>query len=221
MTGTAGNFGDSIRSDCFVSVELTQETGINISLQSKVATLYENSIRQRCLDILGFFDIQHAEVTIIDKGALDFVLAARLESAIKEIKPSEKEYLLPLTGEKNYHTEKERLRRSRLYIPGNAPKLMINAGIYGADGIILDLEDSVAPDKKQEARFLVRNALRSVDFYNAERMVRINQIPEGLSDLKYIIPHPVNLILIPKCETADQVRQVDEEISRILKTSGS
>ena len=86
---------------------------------------------------------------------------------------------------------------------------MINAGIYGCHGIILDLEDSVAPGRKYEARFLVRNALRQVDFYGAERMVRINQLPAGLEDLKFVIPHPVNLILLPKCESAKQVKEVD------------
>jgi citrate lyase subunit beta/citryl-CoA lyase len=93
---------------------------------------------------------------------------------------------------------------------------MINAGIYGSHGIILDLEDSVAPEKKFEARFLVRNALRSVDFYGAERMVRINQLPAGLDDLNYCVPHQVNLILVPKCEHATQVTQTDAKISKIL-----
>jgi citrate lyase subunit beta/citryl-CoA lyase len=55
-----------------------------------------------------------------------------------------------------------------------------------------------------------------VDFYGAERMVRINQLPWGLEDLNYCIPHAVNLILIPKCETADQVQQTDARISEIL-----
>jgi citrate lyase subunit beta/citryl-CoA lyase len=94
---------------------------------------------------------------------------------------------------------------------------MINAGIYGSQGIILDLEDSVAPDRKAEARFLVRNALRSIDFYGAERMVRINQLPAGLEDLRFVVPQPVNLILIPKCENARQVKEVDQAISDILK----
>jgi citrate lyase subunit beta/citryl-CoA lyase len=93
---------------------------------------------------------------------------------------------------------------------------MINAGIYGCHGVILDLEDSVAPGRKYEARFLVRNALRQVDFYGAERMVRINQLPSGLEDLEFIVPHPVNLILLPKCESANQVKEVDRAISGIL-----
>ncbi len=69
----------------------------------------------------------------------------------------------------------------------------------------MDLEDSVAPSEKDAAQFLVRNALRSVDFYGAERMVRINQLPKGLDDLKFIVPHNVNVILIPKCESAEQI----------------
>jgi citrate lyase subunit beta/citryl-CoA lyase len=97
---------------------------------------------------------------------------------------------------------------------------MLNAGIHQPDGVILDLEDSVAPEKKAEARLVVRNALRGLNFYGAERMVRINQLPAGLEDLEYIVPHHVNLVLLPKCETAEQVETVDEKITQILKTSG-
>jgi citrate lyase subunit beta/citryl-CoA lyase len=77
------------------------------------------------------------------------------------------------------------------------------------------LEDAVAADKKFEARFLVRNALREVNFYGVERMVRINQIPAGLDDLDFVIPHNVNLILIPKCESAEHIYQVNERIDEI------
>jgi citrate lyase subunit beta/citryl-CoA lyase len=108
-----------------------------------------------------------------------------------------------------------------LYLPGNTPKLMLNAGIHKPDGIILDLEDSVAPAKKDEARLLVRNALRQVNFYGAERMVRINQLPRGLDDLEYVVPHDVNLILLPKCESAEQVIQVDEKIKQIKSQAGT
>jgi citrate lyase subunit beta / citryl-CoA lyase len=217
MIGAAGNKGDSVRSDCYVSVELTNGSGIELILQSKVAALYGNSIKKLSLDILNYFEIQHAKVTIEDKGALDFVIAARLETAIKKVQSSDKEYLLPIPSEHFYPAEKDRTRRSRLYIPGNSPKLMINAGLYASDGIILDLEDSVAPDQKEEARYLVRNALRSVNFYGAEKMVRINQIPEGINDLVYAVPHHVNIILIPKCESADDIKQVNKEISRMVK----
>jgi len=63
----------------------------------------------------------------------------------------------------------------------------------------------------------VRNALRSVDFYGCERMVRINQLPNGLDDLKFIVPHNLQIILIPKAESAKQVKSVEVEVLRIKK----
>jgi citrate lyase subunit beta/citryl-CoA lyase len=96
---------------------------------------------------------------------------------------------------------------------------MLNAGLHKPDGIILDLEDSVAPAEKDAARLLVRNALRQVNFYGVERMVRINQLPQGLDDLKFIVPHNVHIILIPKCESGEQVKQVDAEVKKILKAN--
>jgi citrate lyase subunit beta / citryl-CoA lyase len=125
------------------------------------------------------------------------------------------EYLLPLNSKNRYKSSKDRLRRTRLYLPGNEPKFFINAGLHSPDGIILDLEDSVAAMEKEAAQLLVRNALRSVDFYGAERMVRINQLPKGCADLKYIVPHNVHVILIPKCESADQVKQIEKETNRL------
>ena len=92
---------------------------------------------------------------------------------------------------------------------------MINAGIHTPDGIILDLEDSVAPDKKEEARLLVRNALRNIDFFGAERMVRINQLPSGFLDLDCIIPQDPDLILVPKAEDPEQIRSVEIRIREI------
>jgi citrate lyase subunit beta/citryl-CoA lyase len=165
-----------------------------------------------------FFNINHAEILIEDAGALPFTLAARFELAVKRLLPElEKEFLLPM-NEKNYSsTTKDRLRRTRLYLPGNEPKFFVNAGLHSPDGIILDLEDSVAHSEKDAAQLLVRNALRSVDFYSAERMVRINQMPLGLNDLKFIVPHFVNVILIPKCESGDQITEVEQEVHRLKR----
>ena len=115
---------------------------------------------------------------------------------------------------------RDRLRRSRLYLPGNEPKYFINAGLHGPDAVILDLEDSVHYAEKDAARLLVRNALRAVDFGAAERMVRINQLPLGLADLEEIVPQSPDLILIPKVETAAQVSDVVGAIDSIAKRAG-
>lgn len=216
MIASSGNKGDGARSDCFVEISVQPEGGIHVRLQSKVESMYGNSIRELCLDILDFFGVKNARVEIADSGALSFVIAARLESAIHQVTDTEKVYLPPVVSKNKRTTGRDIRRRSRLYIPGDNPKLMLNAGIYNSDGIILDLEDAVAPDKKDDARYLVRNALRSVNFYGSEVMVRINQLPFGLKDLEFVVPHGVQLILVPKCETREQVKAVDNKIAQIL-----
>ncbi len=122
----------------------------------------------------------------------------------------------PLGADLPDASARDRLRRSRLYLPGNEPKFFVSAGLYEPDGIILDLEDSVHPDEKDAARILVRNALRTVDFRTAERMVRINQLPIGLEDLDAVVPERPDLILIPKTETVEQVREVDARVTELL-----
>jgi citrate lyase subunit beta / citryl-CoA lyase len=213
--GSAGNAGKDVRSDCLISCEPCASGGLKIELISKVKALYGEAITALCRDVAQHFGVTYANIRIEDSGALDFVLAARLEAAIKQCLETDTEYLPAMLPENHTQSAKDRYRRSRLYLPGNTPKFMLNAGIHKPDGIILDLEDSVAPAKKQEARLLVRNALRQVNFYGAERMVRINQLPEGLDDLDSVVPHHVNVILIPKCETGDQIKRVEEKIAAI------
>lgn len=212
---TSGNLGDKVRSDCYITLELRKDGGLEIEIKSKVESLYGQSIRALCQKAFDFFEIKHAKLTVEDKGALPLVMMARIEHAVKQVITTDKEWLPDLIEENKSVSKKEQFRFSRLYLPGNTPSMMINAGIHKPNGIILDLEDAVAPDKKLEASFMVRNALRAINFYGAERMVRINQLPRGLDDLNFIIPHNVNLILIPKCESADQIKQVDQEIEKL------
>lgn len=214
----SGKRGDSVRSDCYFEIELRNSGGIKIDLKSKVDVMYGESIKQMILDMCKYFAIKDAKILCEDYGALPFDLAARFELAVKRLFPdNKKEYLLQFNEKNLYSTKKDQLRRSRLYLPGNEPKFFVNAGLHSPDGIILDLEDSVAPSEKDAAQLLVRNSLRSVDFYDAERMVRINQLPKGLEDLKYIVPHNVNVILVPKCESAEQIHQLEKEVEKLKK----
>jgi len=213
----AGNTGPKVRSDCEIALEIKSEGEIKIELTSKVKVLYGESIKKLITEILNFFEVKHASVKIDDSGALPFVIAARMESAVKQLIDTDLEFLPEFLKENNYTSTRDRFRFSRLYLPGNAPGLMINAGLHSADGIILDLEDSVAPEKKDEARILVRNALRQINFCGAERMVRINQGKRGLEDLHFVIPQNVNLVLLPKCESADSIKEVEETIAGIKK----
>jgi len=218
-TSTAGNHGEDVRSDCLVKISLSTKGGIKLKLESRVERMYGDQIRSLIKDMLSFFQIKHADILLQDSGALDFVLAARIEAAIRQLIGDTREYLLPSADNKVIPSDRDRTRFTRLYIPGNTPKLMLNAGIHKADCIILDLEDSVAPAKKEEARLLVRNALRTVNFFKSEKMVRINQLPQGLEDLDIIIPQNVNVILIPKTETPVQVKMVADRIVKVDKGS--
>ena len=213
---SAGKRGETVRSDCYIEIVKRNSGDLKIEFQSKVKSLYGNSIIEQIEEMCKFFHLKHGKIIVEDNGALPFVISARFEAAYKRLFPDEKkEFLLPMLRKNRYSTTKDKPRRSRLYLPGNEPKFFLNAGLHKPDGIILDLEDSVAPSEKDAARILVRNALRSVNFYGCERMVRINQGQKGIEDLKYIIPHNVNVVLIPKCELAEQVVEIILEVRRL------
>ena len=109
------------------------------------------------------------------------------------------------------------MRRSMLFLPGNTPNIIQNAEILGADAVILDLEDAVAPTEKDSARILVRNAMRYMGFGKCEVIVRINSIDTDFwrKDLDAIIPQKPGLIMPPKTATAQDVQTVDAYITEL------
>jgi len=219
-TAEAGGRGAGVRSDCWVRIALADSGGIEIDLKSKVEPMYGASIRKLTADMMATFGIEHATIKIEDAGALPFVIMARIEAAVRRLGVDVGQGYLPaFASGTQCATDRDRFRRSRLYLPGNEPKFMLNAGLHKPDGVILDLEDSVAPTVKDEARLLVRNALRSIDFYSAERMVRINQGDRGLADLDFVVEQNVHVVLIPKVESPQQVTRVDERVKTILKNA--
>jgi len=211
----AGHWGTDVRSDLKVSVEPRESGGIEVGLESRVAPYYGEAILAQARSTLESLGVKNARVAIDDAGALPFVIAARIETATRRAGLASGQKALPEKISLRDPSPKDRLRRSRLYLPGTEPKYFINAGLHGADAIILDLEDSVHQAEKDAARLLVRNALRAVDFGGCERMVRINQLPLGLEDLAEIIPEVPDLILIPKVEYPGQVTQVDHMIGEL------
>ncbi len=216
-TGAAGRAGDDVRSD--VHVRATRRAGaLELILRSKVAPYYGEAIERQVRELLAARNIDaDLLVELDDKGALPFVIAARVEAALDDAGFADDFD----RQEPRASTPRDGLRRSRLYLPGNEPRFMVNAGLHGPDGVILDLEDSVHPEHKHAARYVVRRALADLDFGQAERMVRINQLPLGLQDLDVVVPAQPDLILIPKVEQAEEVRAVDEKIRDIHGLSTS
>ncbi len=118
--------------------------------------------------------------------------------------------------------------RSWLYCPADSPKKIINAGIYGADGIVFDLEDSVASEAKDQARILLGELLKTYDFGDAHLAVRINSMnadeehwrenllvcAEGNSREKPL------MIRLPKVESPDDIRLICEELCTVEKCCG-
>ncbi|MFA7502427.1 MAG: citrate (pro-3S)-lyase subunit beta [Anaerovoracaceae bacterium] len=118
--------------------------------------------------------------------------------------------------------ERKRLRRSMMFVPGNNPGMIKDAGIYGADSIMFDLEDSVSIAEKDAARFLVYQALRTLDFGAKEIVVRINDLESGLGirDLEAIVRAGVHIVRLPKTDSAQDVVDCEQEIVRIEREAG-
>jgi citrate lyase subunit beta/citryl-CoA lyase len=185
-----------------------------------VAPYYGDSIREQAEEVLEALAVRHAHVEIHDEGALPFVISARIEAAARRAGLGKGTRVLPDRIPLPEPGARDRMRRSRLYVPGSEPKYFINAALHGADGIILDLEDSVHASEKDASRLLVRNALRAVDFLHCERMVRINQLPLGLEDLDEVVPESPDLILIPKVESPTPVIEARVRIAEIQADYG-
>jgi len=215
---TSGNIKS--KSDFYIEFFQKKSGGINLDIHSKTNILHAKKLNSIIKKTLKELNVENGDLNIIDNGGQYFVLQARIESVIKSAYPKcSNSSLINFNKHAKYKTYRNRFRRSRLYIPGNQPKLMLNAGIHKPDAIILDLEDSVSHLEKKSARLIVRNALRTLDFFGAERMVRINQGELGMEDLESIIPHNVHVILIPKVESAEQLIKVDDQIIKIAKSN--
>ncbi len=105
-------------------------------------------------------------------------------------------------------------RRALLYMPGDDRRKIQKATTLGVDSICMDMEDGVAANKKTEAREVIAGAMRELDFGKSERCIRINQIGSGLEkrDLVAALATNPDTIVVPKVETAEQVKWVSEHI---------
>lgn len=114
------------------------------------------------------------------------------------------------------------LRRTMLFVPGNNPGMLRDAHIYGADAIMIDLEDSVPVSEKDAARLLVYHVLKTLDYGRTEVLVRVNALstPYGHDDYEAIVRAKPDAIRMPKTETAQDVLNADALMTRIERDVG-
>ena len=112
---------------------------------------------------------------------------------------------------------KNRLRRSMLFVPGANAAMLSNAFIYPADALMFDLEDAVAVREKDAARRLVYHALQHPLYRDIETIVRVNALDSqwGIDDLEAVVRAGVDIVRLPKTDTADDVIAMEKEIARI------
>lgn len=116
----------------------------------------------------------------------------------------------------------ERLRRTMMYVPGNNPGMLADAGIYGADSLMFDLEDSVAVAEKDSARFMVFHAVSNFEYGDKEIVVRINGLSSehGHKDIEAMVKAGVDVIRLPKTDTAQDVHDAESVIAACEKKFG-
>lgn len=116
----------------------------------------------------------------------------------------------------------KRKRRTMLYIPGNNPAMLLHGSVYGADSLLLDLEDAVALNQKDAARNLIQQMLKNVDYGDTEVCVRLNHLdtPFGMEDLKVIVPLQPDAIRYPKTESVEELQRLITLVEQIEDEHG-
>lgn len=118
--------------------------------------------------------------------------------------------------------DKKRLRRTMMFMNAQKPGLIKDAYIYGCDSIMLDLEDAVAENQKDAARFSLYHALTSIDYGDTEVIVRINGLdtPHWKEDVRVCVAGGADGIRIAKCENAEMVKMVEAEVEKAEEEFG-
>lgn len=218
------------KSDC-TAVYSPGSGALTVTVESSVNPLFGRAIEAAARAAAAEFGVATGLLSIDDDGALDFVVGARVEAALRAAGCMRTAAAIAGAGTAGRNATPESLerrfgrrRRSRLYIPGDQPDLLPNAGLFGADCLILDLEDSVAPSRKAEARILARRVIEAHrDFFGtSEIVVRINPLagPFGLDDLAELADCLPDAILLPKCESAADIEALAAELDRIETKAG-
>jgi len=203
---TAGSEG---KGDCLATASL--EGPPDIVVQTKSPALLERGIAAVVSETLDKLDAHDVRIELLVGGAWDYVIAARVEAAVRGIRD-----IGPMRPDvSRTPSERDRPRRSRLYAPGNQPRLLVGIDLYGADCVLLDLEDSVPVSEKASARILVKHVLAAVPFPE-DVWVRINPLDSGgLDDIAEILIGRPHGVCLPKAESSVDIGRLSEALAEV------
>ncbi|MFC2077707.1 aldolase/citrate lyase family protein [Candidatus Bipolaricaulota bacterium] len=203
---TSGSGG---KGDCVVAARTAKERRLDV--ETKGADLLARGVESVVANTLDRLGASEVAVRIADQGALDYVIRARVESAVRELVPEARGSIEMAVDRRP--SDRSRPRRSRLYAPGSNPRLLAGIDVHGADCVLLDLEDSVPPVEKASARILVKYLLASIPFPE-EAWVRINPLETcGLEDVAEILLGRPHGICLPKAESAADVNRLADALA--------
>lgn len=203
MAVIVGYAGEGIRADVQITVEDAPEFGF--TFQSSTSPLYDGLIRQQIESVAKEWGCPACHLACQDSGALPFTWRARLNTAFRLFFDREPRKVAFVKA----GARPRRLCRTRLYVPGNTPKLFPNATLSSPDAVILDLEESVPDQRKAEALDLVVEGVASLDWSACELMVRINPGEAGFAELRRLAESPVETFVVPKVERPEQLIELD------------
>jgi citrate lyase subunit beta / citryl-CoA lyase len=208
--------GSDAKGDCRVSVAPGKALAVEVATGDP--HLFERGIREVVAETLAALGTIKAAVSVADQGALDYVLAARVEAAVRLAFPRAVA-IAPQTERRP--SAKDAPRRSRLYAPGNSPRILVGIELHGADCVLVDLEDSVPPAEKPAARVLVKHLLSAIDFPN-EVWVRINPLAlGGADDVREVLLARPHGVALPKAESKEDVVALSVELANVEKEYGA
>lgn len=200
--------GGNAKSDCMVKAE-AGGSGVSFKVKSKNLELAGPGLNALLADELGQWELPGGLTLELEEfGALDWVIRARVEEAVRAVIPDARRKLQKLLRSP---LPRDLLCRTRLYVPGNNPRLLQAVEISGADLLIMDLEDSVPEAQKAGARIMVRRLLEVLKFNGV--FVRINALEAGgTADVAELIPAGVQGIALPKAEDPAQLKALSKEL---------
>ncbi len=208
--------GSEGKGDCVVEV-VADADGV-IDLETKSPELLGDGLREVVEGTRRELAADGMSIRLVDAGGLDYVIRARLEAAFRAASPEQMTRLDPESD--RAASDRDRWRRSRLYVPGNQPRLLAGIEVHGADCVLVDLEDSVPPSEKGAARILVKHLLAAVRFPE-EVWVRINPLETGgRDDVQEVLRGRPHGICLPKASCAGDVVALDDLLSEVEAASG-